>query len=59
MFRDLEVLREDKKTSSSTLQIKSDLLGKGGFGFVCKGELVLEKDGVCIEVSELWMNSII
>ena len=42
VFRDLEMLRENKLVKSSKLLIKSEMLGKGGFGFVCMGELVQE-----------------
>ena len=51
VFRDLEMLRENKLVKSSKLLIKSEMLGKGGFGFVCMGELVQERDSVCVEVS--------
>lgn len=54
MFRDLEILRENNLIKSSTLHIKSEILGKGGFGFVCIGELVQERDSVCVEVSSYY-----
>ena len=58
VFRDLEFLRENNLVKSSTLHIKSEVLGKGGFGFVCKGELMQERDNVCVEVSTAATNSL-
>ena len=51
----LSAYQQDMWDMSSPLEIKdNEALGKGGFGFVCKGELILE-----VHVCTMYMYSVV